>query len=279
MKFGNDILFRDFANQMNKMQRLTQSMVEPMTKTLSASFAEYSKLPKSFYDAMDAISKMAPQIDMADSMSTALQEMFQSMAAVNQLANLGSLNHALSSAVTALSDIGWYSELDFAIPILEEELKNEPEPIKEIPHSIRERKTLTFEQLCTLLGIILSLISLLIALLPNPQLEELSQQQEALAKQNNTQIEQSNRIIELLEQQTSEKNETDLEDYVKGLANAGNCIVSEIQAHISQDSAEQSQDAVDVADDSIGDAENLLKPSIDQPKSNSSEDTNCDGIP
>lgn len=279
MKATNGIPFASFMNQMTEMEKSAQKITALAQSALDNSFTNYDKMLKNICNSMTASLKALSQIDLGNSITPALQAMSQSITAVNQLVNIDSLGSILSSAVTTLSDVGWYSELDFAIPILEEELKNEPEPIKEIPHSIRERKSLTFEQLCTLLGIILSLISLLIALLPNPQLEELSQQQEALAKQNNTQIEQSNRIIELLEQQTSEKNETDLEDYVKGLANAGNCIVSEIQAHISQDSAEQSQDAVDVADDSIGNAENLLKPSIDQPKSNSSEDTNCDGIP
>lgn len=279
MKATNGIPFASFMNQMTEMEKSAQKITALAQSALDNSFTNYDKMLKNICNSMTASLKALSQIDLGNSITPALQAMSQSITAVNQLVNIDSLGSILSSAVTTLSDVGWYSELDFAIPILEEELKNEPEPIKEIPHSIRERKSLTFEQLCTLLGIILSLISLLIALLPNPQLEELLQQQEALAKQNNTQIEQSNRIIELLEQQTSEKNETDLEDYVKGLANAGNCIVSEIQAHISQDSAEQSQDAVDVADDSIGNAENLLKPSIDQPKSNSSEDTNCDGIP
>lgn len=278
MKATNGIPFASFMNQMTEMEKSAQKITALAQSALDNSFTNYDKMLKNICNSMTASLKALSQIDLGNSITPALQAMSQRMTAVKQLVNIDSLDSILSSAVTAAIDISWYSALDFAIPILEEELKDEPEPVKEIPNSIKERKPLTFEQLCTLLGIVLSLITVLIALLPNPQLEEVSQQQEALIEQGNTQIEQNNRIIELLEQQTPEKNEIELENYVESLVNAGNSIALEIQSHIPQDSAEQSQGIIDIADDFIGDSENLLNPSIDQPKSNSSEDTNCDGI-
>ena len=279
MKFASDVPFMSFMNQMTEMEKSAQKITALAQSALDNSFTNYDKMLKDICNSMTASLKALSQIDLGNSITPALQAMSQSMTAVKQLVNIDSLGSILSSAVTAAIDISWYSALDFAIPILEEELKDEPEPVKEIPNSIKERKPLTFEQLCTLLGIVLSLITVLIALLPNPQLEEVSQQQEALIEQGNTQIEQNNRIIELLEQQTPEKNEIELENYVESLVNAGNSIALEIQSHISQDSAEQSQDTIDIADDSIGDSENLLQSPIDQPESDPHKEANSNGIP
>lgn len=278
MKLTNYNPFMSFMNQMTEMEKSAQKMITLVQPALADSLAKYDKMVKRFYgDDIKILVKSIPQIDFANSIAPALEAMSRSMATVNQFANIDSLCSALSSAATAISDVSWYSDLDFAIPILEEELKDEPEPIKEIPHSIKERKPLTFEQLCTLLGIILSLITVLIALLPNPQLEEISQQQEVLIEQGNTQIEQNNRIIELLEQQVSEKNEIDLEHFVEGLANAGSSIASEIQTHISQEAAEQSQNTFDIADDLTDNSEDFSDPHIDQPESNPHKKTNRQG--
>ncbi len=187
---------------------------------------------------------------------------------VAQNVSITTLDSVASSLESVVSSIDWYSTLDPVIPVLEEEFEDEEESVREIPANIKAKKPLTLEQLWTLLGTIIAIISLALqikSMQPDPQKAELIQQNE--------------RIIELLEEQIPKDSENGTDDTTAALFQAAKSVADEIQLLIGNRTVNEVKDEINIADNPVGNFEKLINPDVDQPKADTDDETDDDNIP
>lgn len=77
---------------------------------------------------------------------------------------------------------------------------------------------------------------------------------------------------------SSEEAQSNLEDLVENLIEAGNCVAGEIRALTEPEPANQIEDPANVADDPPCDSEDIVKPAVDQPETEDDKETSEDDI-
>lgn len=277
-----------------RMQENLRKMVAPIQ---SAAIQNAALFPQ-IVDANSLASALEPALErylqmfsesqslLSDSLQESLSTLSRTMELVTQSFPTDILDSVSSSLEIAVSNVDWYSTLDPVVPVLEEELENEEESVKEISANIKARKPLTLKQLTNLFGVIITLIQILISVQPNRQEEKMIQQQAILIEQGNTQIEQNNKIIELLEKQSSAETQSDFEDLVENLIEAGNRVADEIRFLTEAELTDKREnptdiigDSIDVVDDSTGNFEDFIDPGVDQPETDGENEAHDGGVP
>lgn len=94
------------------------------------------------------------------------------------------------------------------------------------------KSTFSFDRIMVIIGLLLTLLSILLSRLPDPQLDKIIEQNSIIAEQNDRLIELSEQQVEL--ERSSAEHAQNIENAIKGLAGAFNALAEEIEPFIDQ---------------------------------------------
>lgn len=259
---NNLSFFGKFAEIQNEMISSVSSIQPVLPDAILNIMRERPFVSLEWFKTLDLVSKLQPEIEIYSSFAPALQALSKEVAAVSSLANLDSLRPAIDSVTNLVSHIDWYSNLDFVLPVLEEGLENEPESVKEIPKSLKERRPLTLDQLCSLFSLLITILSFVWQI----KTTQPDHQKEELIRQGEIQIQQNERIIELLEAENAKSQGTS-EDIVVALVHAAEDVANEIRVLAGNETTDESENEDNSSELSVDDVNDFTKQSSANPES------------